>query len=65
MNKLEKNYLNIPIIETERLILNYPVETDFKILEVFLKSERSNDDFPLPGSNGGFGSSLCPFVSGL
>ena len=41
MNKLEKNYLNIPIIETERLILNYPVETDFKILEVFLKSERS------------------------
>ena len=37
MNKLEKNYLNIPIIETERLILNYPLETDFKILEVFFK----------------------------
>ena len=41
MNKLEKNYLNIPIIETERLILNYPLENDFKILELFLKSERS------------------------
>ena len=41
MNKLEENYLNIPIIETERLILNYPLENDFKILEVFLKSERS------------------------
>jgi len=41
MKKLEKNYLNIPIIETERLILNYPLENDFKILEVFLKSKRS------------------------
>ena len=41
MKKLEKNYLNIPIIETERLILNYPLENDFKILELFLKSERS------------------------
>ena len=41
MNKLEKNYLNIPIIKTERLILNYPLENDFKVLEVFLKSERS------------------------
>ena len=41
MNKLEKNYLNIPIIETERLVLNYPLEADFKTLEVFLKSERS------------------------
>ena len=41
MKKLEKNYLNIPIIETERLILNYPLANDFKILELFLKSERS------------------------
>ena len=41
MNKLENNYLNIPIIETERLILNYPLRTDYNVLEEFLKSERS------------------------
>lgn len=41
MNKLEENYLKIPTIETERLILNYPLMNDFKNLEVFLKSERS------------------------
>ena len=33
MNKLENNYLNIPIIETKRLILNYPLRTDYKVLE--------------------------------
>ena len=41
MEKLNNNYLNIPTIHTDRLILNQPVETDFKILEEFLKSSRS------------------------
>ena len=41
MRKLANNYLNIPTIITKRLILNTPLETDFIILESFLKSNRS------------------------
>lgn len=41
MHNLKNNYLGVPKIETERLILDQPLESDFKTLEVFLKSERS------------------------
>ena len=41
MNKLNKNYLNIPFIETKRLILNNPLEKDYETIQSFLKSERS------------------------
>ena len=41
MNKLKNNYLNVPKIKTERLILNNPLENDFESLQVFLKSEKS------------------------
>ena len=41
MNKLEYNYLNIPTIETKRLILNSPLEKDYDTIQYFLKSERS------------------------
>jgi RimJ/RimL family protein N-acetyltransferase len=41
MKKLKKNYLNIPTVETKRLILNSPLEEDYAIIQKFLKSERS------------------------
>ena len=42
MDKLKYNYLNIPTIETKRLILNGPLEKDYETIESFLKSERSS-----------------------
>ena len=41
MNKLKYNYLNIPTIETQRLILNSPLEKDYEAIQYFLKSDRS------------------------
>ena len=41
MEKLKYNYLNIPSIETKRLILNAPLENDYETLLCFLKSDRS------------------------
>ena len=41
MEKLEYNYLNIPTIETKRLILNNPLEKDYETIQFFLKSDRS------------------------
>ncbi len=41
MEKLKHNYLNIPNIETKRLILNAPLENDYETLLCFLKSDRS------------------------
>ena len=41
MKKLKKNFLNIPIIETKRLVLDFPVEKDYRKIEIFLKGKRS------------------------
>ena len=41
MDKLKYNYLNIPTIDTKRLILNSPLEKDYETIQCFLKSERS------------------------
>ena len=41
MSKLDNNFIKIPKITSKRLILDHPIQSDFKKLEVFLKSERS------------------------
>ncbi len=41
MSKLERNYLNVPIINTDRLILSNPTEKDYQYIRLFLQSSRS------------------------
>lgn len=41
MSKLDKNYLNVPILYTNRLILSNPTEEDYEHIQLFLQSSRS------------------------